>query len=75
METAPIDGQTITIKTATGAIVRAFWAGGLMNGSEEDCGGWHALHEGEHPECWTDGICWESNENEQRSDPPVTWIR
>ncbi len=25
------------------------------------------------PACWTDGTCWELNEDEEESDPPVWW--
>jgi hypothetical protein len=38
----------------------------LMQGASLDengrsCDQWQAAREGEHPPCWTDGACWESN--------------
>lgn len=29
----------------------------------------------EHPECWHDGTCWESNADEQASDPVIAYRR
>jgi hypothetical protein len=36
---------------------------------------WATLEEDEplQPECWTDGVCWEENENLQKSIDPVSW--
>lgn len=34
-----------------------------LNEEGESCDQWQAVVEGEHPPCWTDGACWESNED------------
>lgn len=34
---------------------------------------WQAWREDEHPKCWTDGVCWGANENQEPSDPPKWW--
>ena len=34
-----------------------------LNEDGESCDQWQAVVEGEHPPCWTDGACWESNED------------
>ncbi len=71
---APRDGTEITVLTVGGYELLAFWGGGLVDEEEKECGGWHAPLDGDHPECWTDGICWFSNENETPSDAPIKWL-
>lgn len=44
-----------------------------MTEDEESCDGWQAVNEGEHPPCWSGGMCWSSNENEDPSIPPEAW--
>lgn len=34
---------------------------------------WCAEPGATHPDCWSGGVCWRSNENEAPSDPVVTW--
>ena len=74
IRTAPRDGSDIEVMTAGGFEMRARWERqGLINEAGDDCGGWVASDEGLHPACWTDGVCWESNEDELPSDPPIKW--
>lgn len=73
IDTAPLDGTPVEVKTAGGFTFKAaFQDHGFMNELEEECGCWVAEGEGE-PECWTDGVCWESNADERPSDPPIGW--
>jgi hypothetical protein len=37
------------------------------------CDQWQAVHEGEHPPCWSGGACWASNENGDVSLQPTKW--
>lgn len=36
-----------------------------------DWGGWCFVEDQEPPDCWTDGICWEINENLEQSVQPT----
>lgn len=74
IETARQDGTSIQVKIpGHGSDNVVAWFGGLMNSREQDCGGWHWMEDNEPPDCWTDGICWESNEDNIRSVHPTHW--
>lgn len=73
IDTAPLDGTTITVKTAGGHIFRAAAYNGFINEKEEDVWAWVAVNEGDYPSCWTDGVCWGENEDGIPSDRPVEW--
>lgn len=74
IESAPMDGRDIAILTAGGFEMLARWEPfGFINADGGDVGSWVASEEGKHPPCWTDGACWESNENEVPSDQPIMW--
>lgn len=48
----------------------------VPNGSEDEngsCDQWCAIHEGEHPPCWSEGACWASNVDEVTSLQPEAW--
>lgn len=45
-----------------------------MNEHGEHCDQWQATIEGQHPPCWSDGCCWESNEDEIMSLQPDAWM-
>ncbi|MFT4056878.1 MAG: hypothetical protein QM681_20400 [Novosphingobium sp.] len=52
------------------------WARLIPDGSENEdgsCDQWVAEYEGEHPPCWSDGACWESNDDECMSLQPTAW--
>lgn len=70
MNTAPKDGTRIKLRVIYE--FEAEWRDGLMNENEEECGGWHAVR-GDIPPCWTDGICWESNDDGFPSVLPDEW--
>ncbi|WP_174804399.1 hypothetical protein [Martelella limonii] len=44
-----------------------------LNSGGKSCDQWQAVHEGEHPEDWSDGACWESNADEMPSSQPTAW--
>lgn len=44
-----------------------------MNSEDQFCDQWRAVHQGEHPPCWSGGACWESNENDAISMQPRRW--
>jgi hypothetical protein len=45
-----------------------------MTSDERTCDEWQAEFEGEHPECWSDGCCWESNADDMMSMQPTHWM-
>jgi hypothetical protein len=74
METAPKDGTAIQAEIPdNGSDNIIAWAGGLVDADWYDCGGWSFVENQEPPDCWTDGICWEQNEDGIKSVYPVRW--
>lgn len=73
MDAAPRDGTHIRARTNGGAEFDALWVNGLVGRDENDCGGWAAVFEDESPACWSDGVCWEVNEDDVPSDPVTHW--
>jgi hypothetical protein len=74
ISSAPKDGTAIqVIIPGHGAdnIVAFQW--GLVGEDGEDCGAWTFVSEQDPPECWTDGWCWEVNEDGVRSAWPTHW--
>ncbi len=73
IEPAPVNTR-VHIRTLDGAEFDA-----VRDFDGEDEGGnavvaWREADEGTAPECWSDGVCWAVNEDEMRSDPPVSWM-
>jgi hypothetical protein len=68
IETAPRDGSRIVVITRGGIALAAKWSS-----IGDDFSTWIAVEDDMHPKCWTDGVCWESNEDGEQSDPPVWW--
>ena len=60
--------QHVVCFTERGQAVVAAWGNPTGEGS---C--WYAVEEDQHPTCWHDGICWEVNQDEERSDHPKWW--
>ena len=74
METAPRDGTAIQAEIpGHGSDNIIAWIDGLMDEHEEDCGSWAFFGDQEPPQCWSDGVCWASNEDCQPSVQPVAW--
>lgn len=47
----------------------------VVEGEEGSCSVWGTAHEIEPnmPDCWTDGICWGSNDAGKPSEKPIQW--
>lgn len=74
MSSAPHDGTEIQARIpGHGSDNVIAWTDTLMNSDEEPCGGWQFTRDQEPPECWSAGICWESNEDEIQSVQPTEW--
>ena len=74
METAPTDGTPIQAKIpGNGSDNVIAWTDGLIDSNEAPCGGWHFVSEQEPPDSWTDGVCWEVNEDGEQSVKPTHW--
>jgi len=35
---------------------------------------WCAAREGIHPKCWTEGACWDANDDGEPSTKPIRWL-
>lgn len=76
IETAPMNGKTFKAKIpGHGSDNIIAWVGGLRDDRDRDCGGWAFVEDQEPPDCWTDGICWEHNEDGKASIRPTHWAK
>ena len=74
IETAPKDGTAFRARIpGHGSDNIIAWTGGLIDSEENDCGGWQFVENQEPPDDWTDGICWEVNEDGNKSTEPTHW--
>jgi hypothetical protein len=74
MDTAPKSGVSIQAEIpGHGKDNVIAWMGGLENEGGEECYAWQFATEQEPPDCWTDGVCWESNEDGKPSVKPTRW--
>lgn len=74
IETAPRDGTWIQARIpGHGSDNVIAWVGGLLNDKGEERGGWGYMEDGEPPDDWTDGVCWETNEDGLPSTNPTHW--
>jgi hypothetical protein len=74
IETAPRDGTAIQAKIpGHGADNIIAWHGGLADEAGMECSTWCFVTEQEPPDSWTDGWCWEVNEDGCRSEWPTHW--
>lgn len=74
IETAPKDGTAIQARIpGHGDDNIICWQGGLLDSNGDYCGAWCFATEQEPPDCWTDGWCWEVNEDGVRSAHPTHW--
>lgn len=49
------------------------WEAFAVEGPDGPCGAWVFISDQEPPPCWTDGYCWEVNEDGARSAWPTEW--
>ena len=76
MSTAPQDGTWIQAEIPDhGSDNVIFWMDDtVIDSNDNPCGCWAFVHEEqEPPACWTDGICWEVNEDLKPSVKPTRW--
>lgn len=74
ISTAPRDGTAIQARIpGHGSDNVIAWIGDLLDKNNQFCGGWSFASEQEPPDCWTDGICWASNEDGLPSVRPTEW--
>ena len=71
MKNAP-GGTMIRVKLKSGKEGFVIWTGGFLDEEGEDCGGWNWIGHNP-PRSWTDGVCWELNEDNKRSVQPIAW--
>lgn len=76
IETAPKDGTDIQARIPGHGDdnVIAWQCDAFRDENEKCCGGWAFTTEQEPPDCWTDGICWSSNEDGVPSIQPTHWM-
>ena len=70
---APRNGDTVAALTKGGRLVKVYWCVDFVETDSGPCSVWVAAGEGQHPDCWDDGVCWETNGDGEPSDPPVLW--
>ncbi len=70
----PLLNDVVEVKTADGAKFPASLREGFLDSSGMDCICWVADTD-DHPDDWHDGTCWESNADEQASDPVIAYRR
>ena len=74
IETAPRDGTAIQADIPPhGSDYVIAWVPGYLDSDERECCAWVIVEDQEPPPCWTDGVCWESNEDGQPSAKPTRW--
>ena len=74
MATAPRDGTPIQAEiSGHGSDYVIAWHHGYVDSDERECGCWVIVEDPEPPPCWTDGVCWEVNEDNLRSAQPTRW--
>jgi len=74
IDTAPLDGTPIQARIpGNGEDNIICWDSDAVEGPDGPCGAWIFASEQEPPDCWTDGYCWEINEDGVRSMHPTHW--
>ncbi len=74
METAPRDGTAIQAEIpGNGSDNIIAWVGGYVDSRERECSCWQFVEDQEPPSCWTDGVCWEVDEDGVASVHPTRW--
>lgn len=75
IDTAPRNGTYVQAEIpGYGANNIIYWMSGPVGGKDGWRGGWaFAYDRQEPPECWTDGVCWDVNEDGAPSVKPTRW--
>lgn len=74
MRTAPMDTDILAMMPD-----RLRWAlirrqADFLDAEGRRCAGWVWVDESPPPACWTDGVCWQVNEDDEASIQPVAWV-
>lgn len=64
--------SSVLLRLASGVELEGFWHNQLLDDKGRECGGWAAVGD-DYPPSWTEGICWEINEDCVASDQPTHW--
>ncbi len=72
VKSAPYD-QDVIVRAGSMTFRAALRRDASMNEAGDSCDQWQATIEGEHPPCWSDGCCWESNQDGIPSLQPIEW--
>lgn len=73
IETAPMDGTQVILLTPDRSSFPAQYMPGFLDGDGNDCWGWVAMSD-LHPDDWSDGVCWDVNEDGLPSQKPTSWM-
>jgi hypothetical protein len=74
IESAPTDGTAIQARIpGHGSDNVIACHDGFLDSDGQDCASWVFVTEQEPPDCWTDGVCWEINEDGNASVKPTHW--
>lgn len=74
IETAPRNGTWIQAEIpGNGSDNVIAWQIGYVDSDENECGAWTFMTDQEPPDCWTDGVCWDVNEDGVPSVKPIKW--
>lgn len=72
IETAPYS-KAVEVRVGGMTFLARLWPDHSVDQNEQSCDQWVADNEGEHPPCWSEGACWESNADEMPSLQPTAW--
>ena len=74
MDSAPLDGTPIQAEIpGHGRDNVIAWRGGFVDSQFNMCSAWVVVDEQEPPDDWTDGVCWDLNEDDRPSAQPIRW--
>lgn len=74
ISSAPRDGSEFQAEIpGNGSDNVIAWIDGLLDSDGNDCGSWAFTRDQEPPDCWTDGYCWDVNEDGVPSVKPTRW--
>lgn len=74
IDSAPRDGSSFQAKIpGHGSDNVIAWVDGYMDSESKNCCCWAFVSDQEPPGDWTDGVCWEKNEDGVPSIKPTHW--
>lgn len=73
IETAPLDGTVIIARIPGYGDKNRICAITVVDDNDLETWAWFYV-EGKSPPCWTDAVCWASNEDEEPSVQPTHWM-